>query len=133
MACKTHLCLILQHDSLCEAFPLQKVLHSPIRDPAADYFFNHKLLDNCGLLGLPLFGSLLLSHPAMEQKQEMDNNQSALAPRPFTCNTTTQHKVSLLFENSTLVSENNHFPQDYLAKQHGSGEYSAVCPSDNDP
>ena len=55
--------------SLSEAFPLQEVLHSSIEDPAADYFLHHKLLHNCCLLGLPLFGSLLLSHPAVNHKQ----------------------------------------------------------------
>lgn len=55
--------------SLSEAFPLQEVLHSPIKDSAANYFFHHKLLDDCSLLSLPLFGSLLFSHPAMNEKQ----------------------------------------------------------------
>lgn len=56
--------------SLSEAFPLQEVLHSSVKDSAANYFFHHKLLDNCSLLSLPLFGSLLLSHPAMNEKQK---------------------------------------------------------------
>lgn len=57
--------------SLSEAFPLQEVLHSSVQDSAANYFFNHKLLDKCRLLSLPLFGSLLLSHSAVriEEKQ----------------------------------------------------------------
>lgn len=57
---------------LSETFPFQKVLHSPIKYSAPDYFFYHKLLDNC-LLGLPLFGSLLLSHSATKNKQINDS------------------------------------------------------------
>lgn len=57
---------------LSEAFPFQKVLHSSIKDSAPNYFFYHKLLDNC-LLSLPLFGSLLLSHSATEKKQTNDS------------------------------------------------------------
>lgn len=56
-------------NSLGEAFPLQEVLHSSIKYSAAYYFLHHKLLDYCGLLCLPLFGSLLLSHPAIIEWQ----------------------------------------------------------------
>ena len=64
-------------NSLGEAFPLQEVLHSPIKYSAAYYFLHHKLLDYCGLLCLPLFGSLLLSHPAIiEKNRRVTNIQS---------------------------------------------------------
>lgn len=62
--------------SLSEALPLQEVLHSPVRDSAANYFFNHKLLDNCSLLSLPLFGSLLLSHSATIENKRMNEGVS---------------------------------------------------------
>lgn len=69
--------------SLGEAFPLQKVLHSSIRDPPANDFFHHKLLDNCGLLSLPLFGSLLLSHPDMEKEEANEWQAAYITVRPF--------------------------------------------------
>lgn len=69
--------------SLSEALPLQEVLHSPIRDSAANYFFNHKLLDNCSLLSLPLFGSLLLSHSATIENKRMNEGQGNHKNREF--------------------------------------------------
>lgn len=58
---------VVTSDSLCEAFPLQEVFDSSIKDSATDDLFNRKLLDNCSLLCLPLFGSLLLPHPVREE------------------------------------------------------------------
>lgn len=54
--------------SLSETFPLQEVLHSSVKDSAANYFLYNKLLHKWSLLSLPLFGSLLLSHPAMNDE-----------------------------------------------------------------
>ena len=54
--------------SLGEALPLQEILHSSVQDAPADDFVHRKLLDDRRLLGLPLFGGLLLPHPADNDK-----------------------------------------------------------------
>lgn len=56
--------IVQQSHSLCEAFPLQEVLHSAVWHSAPDYLVHHKLLDLCSLLSLPRFSGLLLSHSA---------------------------------------------------------------------
>lgn len=76
--------------SLSEAFPLQEVLHSPIKDSAANYFFHHKLLDDCSLLSLPLFGSLLFSHPAMNEEAN-EWQPASITGGPFTSTLKTKY------------------------------------------
>ena len=60
-------------NSLSEAFPLQQVLYSPLKDSPANYFVHRKLLHNRSrLFSLPLFGSLLLSHSAVTNEKEIN-------------------------------------------------------------
>lgn len=54
--------------SLGETLPLEEVLRSSVHHSAADDFVHRELLDDRGLLGLPLLGRLLLPHPAGNDK-----------------------------------------------------------------
>lgn len=111
--------------SLSEALPLQEVLHSPIRDSAANYFFNHKLLDNCSLLSLPLFGSLLLSHSATIENKRMNEGQGNHKNREFiSFRAKKKNKLNTVESGTfTFISLLLGF---FFPAEHGSGDYSAV-------
>lgn len=102
--------------SLSETFPFQKVLHSSIKDSAPDYFLYHKLLHNC-LLGLPLFGSLLLSHSATKKKKQ--TNKSLV----FISDHSHQKQICFLFVKSSPCCWDIHRTR----------QCTLPCPSHNDP